>query len=73
MNVLHIAVLSNVDNPDLIKLLLHFGADHQVCCICKRVSIYTLSNIYDNQMSCTPYKLAEIKKKYQIKDILVST
>ena len=40
MNVLHIAVLNNEDNPDLIKLLLHYGADHQVCCIYEEVSSY---------------------------------
>jgi hypothetical protein len=42
MNVLHIAVdISDEDeNPDLIKLLLHFGADHQVCCIYEEVRSY---------------------------------
>jgi hypothetical protein len=48
MNVLHIAVLKKdhnnpdliIENPDLIKLLLHYGVDHQVCCIYEQVSSY---------------------------------
>jgi hypothetical protein len=28
------------ENPDLIKLLLHYGVDHQVCCIYERVRSY---------------------------------
>ena len=43
MNVLHFAVLNNEDeNPDLIKLLLHYGADHQIGCIYEQVSSYTV-------------------------------
>ncbi len=46
MNVLHIAALRNDDeNPDLIKLLLHYGVDHQVFCFYKEVRgyiVYTL-------------------------------
>jgi uncharacterized membrane protein (UPF0127 family) len=83
MNVLHIAVLfiSVDDNPDLIKLLLHYGVDHQVCCFYDEVRsyiniiIYASNNIYifDIQMTCTPYQLADIQKRYQIKDVLVIT
>jgi hypothetical protein len=50
MNVLHIALLKtnyeNPDlineNPDLIKLLLYYGVDHQVRCIYEGVSSYIL-------------------------------
>jgi hypothetical protein len=40
MNALHIAVLNDEKTPDLIKLLLHYGVDHQVCCLYNQVSIY---------------------------------
>jgi hypothetical protein len=41
MNVLHIAVLiSNEENLDLIKLLLHYGVDHKACCFYKQVRSY---------------------------------
>ncbi len=36
MNVLHIAVFKTKnENPDLIKLLLHYGVDDQACCSLK--------------------------------------
>jgi hypothetical protein len=38
MNLLHIAVLKSYEeNPDMIKLLLHYGVDHQVCCTYNQV------------------------------------
>jgi ankyrin repeat protein len=44
MNILHIAVLNDgKDNPDMIKLLLHFGVDHQVCCLYNQVTSYIVN------------------------------
>ncbi len=41
MNVLHIAVIRTYkENPDMIKLLLHYGVDHQVCCFYEQVRPY---------------------------------
>jgi hypothetical protein len=41
MNVLHFAVvLTNDENPDIINFLLHYGVDHQVCCIYEQVRSY---------------------------------
>jgi hypothetical protein len=47
MNVLHIAVLqTKFENPDLIKLLLHFGVDHQVSCFYEQVRSFILYILY---------------------------